>query len=459
VRSGWEQSPARFLRRPALRAAVASTSLARPNGINTSYSYDAQSRLQSVLHQLNGSTVDGASYTYDDAGNRTSKTDLLAGVTSNYGYDGIYQLTGVTQNGVTTESYSYDLVGNRLSSLGVSPYAYNSSNELTSTPAATYTYDSNGNTKTKVDATGTTTYNWDYENRLKSVVLPGGGGTVSFKYDPFGRRVQQAGPSGTTNYLYDGANVLEEVDQAGTLLARYTSTQNVDESLTETRSGTTSHYEQDGLGSVTSLSNASGALANTYTYDGFGKLTASTGTLVNPFQYTGREFDAGAGNYFYRARYYDQNVGRFVSEDPAGFGAGLDFYAYIGNRPVQYNDPFGLFARCVSASSSYWIGPLAILHHQPWFRPPSFFNLIWYDAECECNKTPTNPTIAPGPAFEVPGGPSLYGLMSPSIAFVVPVTKSHTRYAVTVQTRYSSIVGPGGQAGAGQNLLLCYDCQ
>src|ERR1700742_462356 len=143
-------------------------------------------------------------------GNRLSKTDQASGITSNYGYDSIYQLTGVTQGTSTSESYSYDPVGNRLSSLNVSPYAYNPSNQLTSTPAASYTYDANGSLKTKLDSTGTTTYNWDIENRLSSVVLPGTGGTVSFKYDPFGRRVQKSGPLGTTNYLYDGRNLLEE---------------------------------------------------------------------------------------------------------------------------------------------------------------------------------------------------------------------------------------------------------
>src|SRR5512141_600748 len=98
------------------------------------------------------------------------------------------------QGSSTTESYSYDAVGNRLSSLGVSPYSYNSSNQLTATPLATYTYDYNGNTTSKTDSSGTTTYNWNAFNQLTSVVLPGAGGTVSFKYDPFGRRVQKNGP-------------------------------------------------------------------------------------------------------------------------------------------------------------------------------------------------------------------------------------------------------------------------
>jgi RHS repeat-associated protein len=77
--------------------------------------------------------------------------------------------------------------------------------------------------------------------------------------------------------------------------------------LSELRSGTTSYYQADGLGSITSLSNGSGALANTYSYDSYGNLTASTGTVTNLFRYTGREFDSETGIYEYRARYYDQS--------------------------------------------------------------------------------------------------------------------------------------------------------
>jgi YD repeat-containing protein len=172
--------------------------MTRPNNVTTNYAYDNLSRLLSVLHQVGSSTIDGAVYGLDNAGNRTSKADKLANVTSNYTYDPVYELTQVTQGSTTTESYSYDRVGNRLSSLGVASYAYNNSNELTSTSNATYTYDNNGNTLTKVDSTGTTTYAWDFENRLTSVTLPGSGGTVSFKYDPFGRRIYK--PTLTARY-------------------------------------------------------------------------------------------------------------------------------------------------------------------------------------------------------------------------------------------------------------------
>ena len=104
-----------------------------------------------MLHQSGSTTLDGASYAVDNAGNRTSRTPQPSGTASNYGYDALYELTSVTQSSTTTESYTYDPVGNRLSSLGVSPYSNNSSNELTSTPSTTYTYDSDGNTQTEVN--------------------------------------------------------------------------------------------------------------------------------------------------------------------------------------------------------------------------------------------------------------------------------------------------------------------
>jgi len=183
------------------------------------------------------------------------------------------------------------------------------------------------------------------------VILPGAGGTVTFKYDPFGRRVQKSfvqGASTTaTNYVYDPeSNVLEEVDQAGNLLMRYIQGKGMDEPLEEMRSGSTSYYEADGLGSVTSLSDSLGMIADTYVYDSYGKLAASTGTVINPLQYTAREFDLETGIYFYRARYYNQNIGRFLNEDSLRLKAGINFYTYVHNNPVAHKDPSGLSPAC-----------------------------------------------------------------------------------------------------------------
>ena len=117
--------------------------------------------------------------------------------------------------------------------------------------------------------------------------------------------------------------------------------------LAQLRSGTASYYHGDALGSITSLSSPTGTLANAYTYDSFGNVTASTGTITNPFQFTTRDYDSETGLHYYRARYYDGKTGRFISEDPTGFNSKqTDFYTYAGNSRVLHIDPSGL-ALCV----------------------------------------------------------------------------------------------------------------
>ena len=226
-------------------------------------------------------------------------------------------------------------------------YNYNVSNELTSNSTGSYTYDANGNTLT--DASGKS-YSWDFENRMTQAVVPGSG-TATFKYDPFGRRIEKSSWLGTTNYLYDRVSILETTDQNGNELARYADTLILDEPLSELVSGTASFYEQDGLGSATSLSSSAGALANTYVYDSFGKPTASTGAVANQLQYTAHELDSETGDYYYRARYYDDTTGRFISEDPLGFAGGdVDLYGFVSDNPTNLSDPFGLSAGCGCSS-------------------------------------------------------------------------------------------------------------
>ena len=124
--------------------------------------------------------------------------------------------------------------------------------------------------------------------------------------------------------------------------ARFAMGLSIDEPLAQLRSGATHFYSADGLGSVTSLTTGAGAIAASYTYDTFGNLAASSGSIVNPFRYTAREWDAEAGLYFYRARYYGPSAGRFLSEDPLQFVEGLNFFRYVENDPLNRVDPFGL---------------------------------------------------------------------------------------------------------------------
>ena len=132
---------------------------------------------------------------------------------------------------------------------------------------------------------------------------------VTFKYDPFGRRIYKSSSSGTSIYAYDDNDLIEETNASGAAVARYTQGENIDEPLAMLRSGATSYYEQDDLASVTSLSNGAGALAQTYTFDSFGNQTASSGSLTNPFRFSGREFDPESSLYFMRARYFDPATG------------------------------------------------------------------------------------------------------------------------------------------------------
>ncbi|MGB8589861.1 MAG: RHS repeat-associated core domain-containing protein [Candidatus Acidiferrales bacterium] len=284
-------------------------------------------------------------------------------MTSNYSYDAIYELTGVTQGSNTTESYSYDPVGNRLSSLGVSSYTNNSSNELTSDSNASYTFDANDNTTSKTASSNTTSYAWDYENRLTSVTLPNSGGTVTFKYDPFGRRIEKISPTATSIFAYDGPNLIETVNSTGGVVARYAQGPIIDEPLAEVQGGTTDYYEADGNGSVTSLSNAAGALGQTYTFDSFGNTTNSSGSVTNPFQYTAREFDTEINLYYLRARYLDPTTGRFLSEDPKRTTAEFNFYRYALNSPLNLTDPLGWAScqsgKCADCPGGRWVSGAA----------------------------------------------------------------------------------------------------
>ncbi|MHB8173923.1 MAG: RHS repeat domain-containing protein, partial [Nitrospirota bacterium] len=165
---------------------------------------------------------------------------------------------------------------------------------------------------------------------------------AKYEYDALGRRIEKNVNGVIKRYLYDGYNILAEYDDAGNMKARYTHNLAIDDPLAMQRGGSVYYYHKDALGSITALTDVNGQVAQTYEYDSFGNITNQTGNIENPFTYTGREYDAETGLYYYRARYYDARAGRFINEDPIGFWGGINLYGYVVNRPLNYIDPFGL---------------------------------------------------------------------------------------------------------------------
>jgi RHS repeat-associated protein len=202
---------------------------------------------------------------------------------------------------------------------------------------ATYTYDPNGNLIQKAEGSDTWTYEWDAENRLKRV-LKNAAEVARFAYDPLGRRVEKVAAATTTSWTYDGEAILRETSGSTTL--KYVHGPGVDEPLAqEDGAGALSFFHADGLGSVVKTTNSAGAVVTSRRYDSFGNVELGA---TNGYAFTGREWDNETGLAYYRARYYDPKIGRFINEDPIRFGGGANFYAYVQNNPVNFIDPSGL---------------------------------------------------------------------------------------------------------------------
>jgi len=307
------------------------------NGASTSYSYNPSGHLTDLLaRDSKQSTINYFAYTHDGVGNRKTMTDLTGA--HGYDYDKIYQLARATHLGMPEEQFSYDPVGNRLGT------AVDLDNALLEDNDYSYAYDYNGNLIEKVSkATGEKTgYSYDFENRL--IKVESSGVLVQYKYDPFGRRIEKNVNGTITRYCYDGPNILLEYDGEGNIKSRYLHNLAIDDILAMEQAGKVYYYQKDALGSVVALTDEAGQVVQTYEYDSFGKITNQTGSIRNPFTFTGREYDEETTLYYYRARYYDPNAGRFLTKDPIGFAGGdVNLYRMVVNNPVNYRDPLGLW--------------------------------------------------------------------------------------------------------------------
>ena len=317
--------------------------------VTTTNAFDAFGRLTGISQSNGGGVIASDSYVLDDLSRLQAQT--RDGVGRAIGYDDTDQVVGVS--GGSNEAYAYDKNGNRTNA----GYVTDPDNQLRSDGTYNYEYDPEGNRtrRTKISDNTVDEYRWDYRNRLTEIVSKDAGGgvikTVDYEYDVDDQRVKKtvtsaslsAGDGVVENYYLDRDQIAFVTDGSGDRTFHYLYGLNVDAVMAQDTPGGMVWSLADRLGSIDLLTDKDGNVVDKRTFDSFGRVLSETNPSVSfRYGYTGRERDLESGLDYYRARYYDSNVGRFISVDPMGFGAGdTNLYRYVSNNATNYTDPSG----------------------------------------------------------------------------------------------------------------------
>ena len=359
-----------------------------PNGVTDTNTYDPANNLTSIS-DVNGSTTIFASDYTHNSDNLITTDSSQPSSTQNYQYTALNQVcyAGSSNSSACTSPptgaipYAYDSAGNLTTNNG-STQTFNAGDELcwsvsgsssngcgaAPTGATTYSYDSNGNRTAATPSSGSaSSYTYNGVNELTQYQL-GSGTATTYAYDGNGLRQSKTTGSTTTNFLWDESTslplLLQETTGSSTTNYVYGPTGLPLEEVLP--SGTTYYYASDSLGSTRALTDASGAVANTDTYDPYGNITASTGSTANPLLYAGQYLDSESGLYYMRARYYDPTTAQFLTVDPM-VESTQSPYAYTAGDPINTSDHSG---ECISIGC--WFAQEAESHglviNQPCWR-------------------------------------------------------------------------------------------
>lgn len=334
------------------------------NGTQTDYTYGQDLRLSrintsGVAGGLPGGVAQDLNYVFDKNGNITTLTDNLRSNIRTYIYDDLDRLTtaqnvpavgggGSTGSPLTytTFDYQYDSIGNMTykSDVGVMTYGLNAGpHALTSAGGYSYQYDANGNMITGKNKT----LAYDVENRLTSLVS--GILTESYVYDGDGGRVRKTEVKGDSTKTTTYIGSLYEKDSDGTIRKHIFAGSNRVCTITNNSSLITyNYYHSDHLGSSNVITDQNGQQVQYCEYTPYGSLAVNSINSTNSTNYlfNGKELDS-TGLYFYGARYYDPEIGRFITADTivqAPYDPqSLNRYSYCRNNPLNYIDPTGHF--------------------------------------------------------------------------------------------------------------------
>lgn len=310
------------------------------NGITTNYEYNENGWLSRIADDAQ---ILDLAMTYDALGNITQRKDNIDETqTENYGYDAISQLVSFKRGTAVDKTYQFDLLGNRIKTVenGITTnYTANNVNAYTSiTGGLTFTpkYDGNGNLLNDDKHT----YVYDLNNRMVSADNE----AVTFRYDALGRRIAK----NDITYCYIGDQMVEEYN-GNALAASYLYGNNIDEALQMTRGEKAYYYQTNHLGSTMALTNSAGKLIERVAYDVYGVPTfvdsvgaeLATSSVGNNILFTGREYDAELGIYYFRARNYHSYVGRFNQHDPLWYIGTMNDYSYTLQNPIVLTDHSG----------------------------------------------------------------------------------------------------------------------